>query len=171
LPAVPRCALMVACPNSPAAALPMPVRNAGTFITVTCASARSRSAPASRMTKTRGDGIAGSIPAVIPVNVQAALQPPSTKPAPAWRVFLSKRTEADFQEWRDREAWTAEKYRRFDRGERMPLIGNRHNGSLVADRGPRKGAARRRHANACGLASVLRGCGQNARRVAIASET
>jgi hypothetical protein len=38
----------------------------------------------------------------------------------AWRVFLSKCTEADFEEWRDQEAWTAEKYRRFDRGERMP---------------------------------------------------
>jgi hypothetical protein len=38
----------------------------------------------------------------------------------AWRVFLSNRTEADFQGWRDQEAWTAEKYRRFDRGERMP---------------------------------------------------
>jgi hypothetical protein len=38
----------------------------------------------------------------------------------AWRVFLAKRTEADFQAWRDQQAWTAEKYRRFDRGERMP---------------------------------------------------
>jgi len=28
--------------------------------------------------------------------------------------------EADFQAWRDQQAWTAEKYRRFDRGERMP---------------------------------------------------
>jgi hypothetical protein len=37
----------------------------------------------------------------------------------AWRVFLSKRTEADFQAWREQEAWTAEKYRRFDRHERM----------------------------------------------------
>jgi hypothetical protein len=26
--------------------------------------------------------------------------------------------DADFQAWRDQEAWTAEKYRRFDRGER-----------------------------------------------------
>jgi hypothetical protein len=25
-----------------------------------------------------------------------------------------------FQAWRDQEAWTAEKYRRFDCGERMP---------------------------------------------------
>jgi broad specificity phosphatase PhoE len=38
----------------------------------------------------------------------------------AWVAFLSKRTEADFQAWRDQQAWTAEKYRRFDRGERMP---------------------------------------------------
>jgi hypothetical protein len=38
----------------------------------------------------------------------------------AWRIFLAKRTEADFQAWRDQRGWTAEKYRRFDRGERMP---------------------------------------------------
>ena len=37
----------------------------------------------------------------------------------AWRVFLSNRTEADFQVWRDQQVWTAEKYRRFDRGEGM----------------------------------------------------
>jgi hypothetical protein len=38
----------------------------------------------------------------------------------AWRVFLAKRTDADFQEWRDHHECTAERYRRFDRGERMP---------------------------------------------------
>jgi hypothetical protein len=38
----------------------------------------------------------------------------------AWRVFLSNRTEADFQAWRRQRDWTAEKYRRFDRAERMP---------------------------------------------------
>ena len=38
----------------------------------------------------------------------------------AWIVFSSKRTPADFQAWHDQQAWTAEKYRRFDRGERMP---------------------------------------------------
>ena len=38
----------------------------------------------------------------------------------AWREYLPKRTEADFQEWRDQEAWAAEKYRRFARAERMP---------------------------------------------------
>ena len=37
----------------------------------------------------------------------------------AWRVFLAARTEADFRAWYDQQAWTAEKYRRFDRAERM----------------------------------------------------
>src|SRR5713226_1674112 len=54
----------------------------------------------------------------------------------AWRVFLSKHTGADFQAWRDQRDWTAEKYRRFDRGERMPPNWKPpHAGSLVADRG------------------------------------
>src|SRR5258706_4065491 len=38
----------------------------------------------------------------------------------AWRVFLSKRTEADFRACRDQPDWTSEKYRRLDPGERMP---------------------------------------------------
>src|SRR6201993_5630075 len=28
----------------------------------------------------------------------------------AWCVFLSNRSEADFEAWRDQQAWTAEKY-------------------------------------------------------------
>jgi hypothetical protein len=38
----------------------------------------------------------------------------------AWAVFLSKRTEADFQEWRDNRDWTEQKYAMWKRGERMP---------------------------------------------------
>jgi hypothetical protein len=38
----------------------------------------------------------------------------------AWRDYLPKRNASDFQKWRDQRSWTAEKYRRFDRGERMP---------------------------------------------------
>jgi hypothetical protein len=38
----------------------------------------------------------------------------------AWRDYLPQRSDADFQAWRDQQAWTAEKYRRFDSGERMP---------------------------------------------------
>jgi hypothetical protein len=45
---------------------------------------------------------------------------PSADFEAARRVFLSNCTEADFQNWRDERDWTAEKYRRFDRGERMP---------------------------------------------------
>jgi hypothetical protein len=40
-----------------------------------------------------------------------------SSPAP---LCSSKRVEANFQAWRDQRDWTAEKYRRFDRGERMP---------------------------------------------------
>jgi hypothetical protein len=44
----------------------------------------------------------------------------------AWRPYLARRTEADFQTWRDHEAWTAEKYCRFARGERMPADWRAH---------------------------------------------
>ena len=37
----------------------------------------------------------------------------------AWQVFAANRTECDYQAWRDHRDWTAEKYRRFDRGEPM----------------------------------------------------
>src|ERR1700693_3786923 len=38
----------------------------------------------------------------------------------AWRVFSAKRTEADFQEWRDQRDWTARKYAIWKAGERRP---------------------------------------------------
>jgi hypothetical protein len=38
----------------------------------------------------------------------------------AWTVFLSKRTEPDFQEWRDHRDSTAQKYAAWARGEKMP---------------------------------------------------
>jgi hypothetical protein len=38
----------------------------------------------------------------------------------AWRVFLTKRTEADFQAWRDQRGWTERKYAMWKTGERMP---------------------------------------------------
>jgi hypothetical protein len=55
----------------------------------------------------------------------------------AWRLFVTKRTEADFQEWRDNRDWTAEKYRRFDRGERMPHGLARCTCTLMVGRGRR----------------------------------
>jgi hypothetical protein len=38
----------------------------------------------------------------------------------AWRVFLSKRAEADFQAWRDQRDWTARKYAMWECGEKLP---------------------------------------------------
>jgi hypothetical protein len=37
----------------------------------------------------------------------------------AWREFLSNRTEADFQAWRDERDWTARKYALWDAGKRL----------------------------------------------------
>jgi hypothetical protein len=37
----------------------------------------------------------------------------------AWRVFLSKRTEADFQAWRDQRDWTERKYALWDAGKKL----------------------------------------------------
>jgi hypothetical protein len=36
----------------------------------------------------------------------------------AWQTFSAKRTDADYQAWRDQRDWTARKYARWDRGER-----------------------------------------------------
>ena len=38
----------------------------------------------------------------------------------AWRVFLSNRTEADFNEYRKHRAWTAWKYAMWDSGCKLP---------------------------------------------------
>jgi hypothetical protein len=38
----------------------------------------------------------------------------------AWRVFLAKRTEADFQAWRDQRDWTERKYGLWERAEQLP---------------------------------------------------
>jgi hypothetical protein len=38
----------------------------------------------------------------------------------AWRVFLSNRTEDDFSEWRQHQAFTAWKYRMWNTSRRMP---------------------------------------------------
>jgi hypothetical protein len=37
----------------------------------------------------------------------------------AWCVFLSKRTEADFQAWRDQRDWTESKYAAWAAGRRV----------------------------------------------------
>ena len=86
-------------------------------------SARSRNVWATQARLQNGNGGAASIGAVGRANVTLAQQRRSTRRARRSRLpnalFLAKRTEADFQAWREQRAWTAEKYRRFDRGERQ----------------------------------------------------
>jgi hypothetical protein len=38
----------------------------------------------------------------------------------AWDEYLLKRTEADFQAWRDQRDWTERKYAMWERGDRLP---------------------------------------------------
>jgi hypothetical protein len=38
----------------------------------------------------------------------------------AWRAFLSRRSEADFREWRDERDRTARKYAMWEAGKRLP---------------------------------------------------
>ena len=40
----------------------------------------------------------------------------------AWKIFLSKRTEADFQAWRDHRDWTARKYALWDAGKKLERL-------------------------------------------------
>jgi hypothetical protein len=115
---------MAACPPSPAAAILKPATNAGISI--------------------NGDVLAGTI--AIRTGIPHDTDPwewccgfyPGSHPREctsgtaetfdearadfeeAWRVFLSNRTEADFQAWRDARDWTERKYAMWARGERLP---------------------------------------------------
>jgi hypothetical protein len=51
----------------------------------------------------------------------------------AWRDYLPKCTDADFEAWRDQEARTTEKYRSFDSRERM-LAEFSYLGGISADK-------------------------------------
>ena len=94
----------MACPSSPAADIPNG-QIAGTSITGTCASARSQDVSATRLTPIHGSGLADSIPAAHPrectSDTSETFDQARSEFEAAWAVFLSKRTEADFQEWRD----------------------------------------------------------------------
>jgi hypothetical protein len=62
----------------------------------------------------------GSDPGEHRVGTAATFAEARTAFEAAWREYLPRRTEADFEAWRDHQAWTREKYARFDRGEHMP---------------------------------------------------
>jgi hypothetical protein len=57
----------------------------------------------------------------------------------AWQVFLSNRTEADFQTWRDERDWTERKYALWDAGRRLepPKGTAREQGMKLISENPR----------------------------------
>ncbi len=88
--------------------------------TATYMSARSRAASASRLGQPLGwicGFYPGSEPGEFRDGTAATFDQARADFSIAWQHFSAKRTEADYQAWRDQRDWTAEKYRRFDRGE------------------------------------------------------
>jgi hypothetical protein len=80
------------------------------------------SASAIRMTPIRGNGTAVSIRALIRASISltaATFEEARADFERAWLVFLSKRTDADFQKWRDERDWTERKYALWDAGKRL----------------------------------------------------
>ena len=112
------------CPLSPAADRPMPVRNAGTSTMVTCSPVRSRSAAATRMTKTGGNGIAVSIRAHTQANIRTEPPPASTKPAPIskprGRFFWRSEPRLTFRRGVASKIGPLEKFAMRQAGEKLP---------------------------------------------------
>jgi hypothetical protein len=73
---------------------------AGTSTTPTCTLARSRDARARRSTGTSGNGFCGFYPGSHPGEYLSGTAA-RAKFERAWRIISAKRTEADYQEWRD----------------------------------------------------------------------
>jgi hypothetical protein len=82
--------------------------------------ARSRYGSASLMTKIRGNGYPGSHQGEHQNGTAPTFDAARAGFEEAWAVFLSNRTKADFQAWRDARDWTARKYALWDAGKRLP---------------------------------------------------
>jgi len=54
----------------------------------------------------------------------------------AWQDYLPRCTKADFQTWRDHQAWTVEKYLRLDHGEKVPTDYQPHDANSEANGAP-----------------------------------
>jgi hypothetical protein len=59
------------------------------------------------------------VTACVEPSVNGASVPSHADFETAWQVFLSKRTEADFQAWRDQRDWTERKYATWAAGRRV----------------------------------------------------
>jgi hypothetical protein len=76
---------------------------AGRSITATCRPERLRSALATRPVQTLGSGPAGCHPGEPRSGISPTFEEARADFERAWAVFLSKRTQADFQPWRDQQ--------------------------------------------------------------------
>ena len=90
---------------------------------VTWSSARSPHASATPALLPNGNGAAASIRAARPGEctggTAATFEEARADFESAWRMFLAKRTTADFQAWRDQRDWTARKYAAWAAGRRV----------------------------------------------------
>jgi hypothetical protein len=78
--------------------------------------------PATPLIKTGGgfrDCYPGSFPGEHQSDTAATFEEARADFKRAWQVFVSNRTEADFQTWRDERDWTARKYALWDAGKRL----------------------------------------------------
>jgi hypothetical protein len=91
---------------------------------VTCMSVRSPTASAIHTTPSRWDWSVGFYPGSHPGEHQsdtaARFDEARAELEAASAVFPSNRTEADFQQWREDDAWTAWKYRMWDTRNQLP---------------------------------------------------
>jgi hypothetical protein len=62
----------------------------------------------------------GMAPGTQQSGTSATLEDARARFEGAWHLILPTLSDENFQAWRDQRDYTAEKYRRFDRGERMP---------------------------------------------------
>jgi hypothetical protein len=106
--------------GSPATAILTLNRRPGRSITVTSRSARSRSGPATRPTRRAGSGLAASIPAEHAKGAAKTFDEARRAFEIAWRYFLAKLTEADFDEYRRSRAFQPWKEAMWDAGLKLP---------------------------------------------------
>jgi hypothetical protein len=64
--------------------------------------------------------IRGRRPGEIQSGTAATFDEARAEFASAWKIFLSNRTEADFQAWRHQRDWTGWKYAMWDAGFKLP---------------------------------------------------
>ena len=64
--------------------------------------------------------LSGSRPGEIQSGTSATFEDARAEFASAWKIFLSNRTEADFQAWRYQRDSTAWKYAMWHRGFKLP---------------------------------------------------